>query len=75
MDVITLLEELRGMRAERKMLRAACAKSLLACQDNLKMFQYKNEPLLHEAMLMCRDALGDEGMRLQREGNPCSADG
>jgi hypothetical protein len=38
-------------------LVAACRKAILACQDNLKMWQYKNEPLLQEAFDACKEII------------------
>lgn len=38
-------------------LYAACEAAMLACQDNLKMWAYKNEPALHDAFVKCKAAL------------------
>ena len=38
-------------------LREACRKAMLACQDNLKMYAYKNEPALMEAFEACKTAI------------------
>lgn len=43
--------------AAATLLLAACEKAMLACQDNLKMWAYKNEPLLMEAFNECKAAL------------------
>ena len=39
-------------------LLAACRTAMLACQDNLRMWQYKNEIKLMEAFEACKAAVG-----------------
>lgn len=38
-------------------LLAACEAAMKACQDNLSMYQYKNEPLLLGAYDACKTAI------------------
>lgn len=60
-DMHARIEELERQIAEaqarEKGLRGACQLAHDACQDNLKMYQYKNEPVLMDAFHAARAAL------------------
>lgn len=45
--------------AAAPMLLEACRKAMLACQDNLREWAYKNEPALAEAFGACQAAVAE----------------